>query len=393
MSARRTTEQPPRACAVSAGGTDPARQELRRRGVTRRSFLRTGALAVAAAPLLDAPPTAWAQGSGKSPAKVLDFQTNADVAKAEQEGEVVYYGHDGEAAIADLLESFHKDFPKIKTSYVRLQTGALYAKITAERSAAKFQADVLQLSDISPAIDFQKKGGYEQYVSPEQSGYKSEYTSTPPGYFTWAGVTFAGIAYNREKVKPEQAPKVWKDILNPAFRDGISAKLSTSGMQHAAWYTLRKIYGNDFWQEFAKQRPRGFDSRAQLYDRLAKGDDKVCALAEYAGYVLFKDKGADIEFVAPPDGMPATPIFIGVVNRAPHPEAARLFVDWALSRRGQIVYQTHKILLYGSLRSDAPPMATGKRLVDFKLLFPSDWADFQASHATFVKEWNAIMGL
>jgi iron(III) transport system substrate-binding protein len=366
--------------------SDPSRLSI-----TRRSLLARGAF-LAGAAVLGAHRIARAQSPART-VKVHDFQTSADVAKAEQEGEVVYYGHDGEAGIAALLEAFRKDFPKIKTNYVRAQTGALYAKITAERSAGRFVVDVLQLSDISPAIDFQKKGGYELHASPELSGYKKDYQSTPPGYFTWAGATFAGISYNRGKVKPEQAPKVWKDILNPAFRDGISAKLATSGMQHAQWYMLRKLYGDDFWQQFAKQRPRGFDSRAQLFDRLAKGDDRVCALAEYAGYTLFREKGADIEFVAPPDGLPATPILLGVVNRAPHPEAAKLFVDWALSNRGQAVYQTEKILLYGSVRSDAPPMATGKRLADFKLLFPSDWADFQASHAAFVKEWNSIMGL
>jgi len=360
--------------------------------LTRRKFLKVGALVVAA-PTLGAAPAALAQAPAKSPTRVLDFQTLADVARAEQEGEVIYYGHDGEAAIADLLESFRKDFPKIKTSYVRAQTGALYAKILAERSAGRFQVDVIQLSEPSPAIDFQKKGGYELYVSPEQAEYKPAYRSTPPGYFTFAGVTFCGIAYNRGKVKAEQAPKEWKDLLNPVFKDGISAKLSTSGMQHAQWYMLRKLYGNEFWREFAKQRPRGFDSRAQLFDRLAKGDDRVCAIAEYAGYVLFKDKGADIELVTPSDGLPGTPINLGVVNKAPHPEAAKLFVDWALSKRGQTVYQTHKILLYGSLRNDAPPMATGKRLADFKLLIPSDLADFEASHAVFVKEWNGIMGL
>ena len=79
----------------------------------------------------------------------------------------------------------------------------------------------------------------------------------------------------------------------------------------------------------------------------------MCVLAEYAGYTLFQEKGAEIEFVAPADGLPATPFFIGVVNRAPHPEAAKLFVDWALSKRGQAVYQNQKILLYGSLRTDA----------------------------------------
>jgi iron(III) transport system substrate-binding protein len=360
--------------------------------VTRRRFLKTGALVAAAAPLFTGAPLASAQGPARG-SKIYDFFTGADVNKAEQEGEVVYYGHDGEAGIGVLLDSFKKDFPKIKTSYVRLQTGALYAKITAERSAGRFGVDVLQLSDISPAIDFQKKGGWERHVSPELTGYKAEHQSSPAGHYTWGGVSFAGIAYNRAKVKPEEAPKTWKDILKPAFKDGVSAKLATSGMQHAQWYILRKLYGNDFWQEFAKQRPKGFDARAQLFDRLSKGDDRMCVLAEYAGYTLFQEKGADIEFVAPPDGLPATAFFIGVVNRAPHPEAAKLFVDWALSKRGQAVYQNQKILLYGSLRNDAGPMPTGKRLSDFKLLFPTDWNDYVESHPVFVKEWNSIMGL
>jgi iron(III) transport system substrate-binding protein len=361
--------------------------------VTRRRFLRSGALAAAAAPLLARAPLAAAQSPARGATKVLDFHTMADLAKAEQEGEVVYYGHDGEAGIGVLLDSFKKDFPKIKTSYVRLQTGALYAKITAERSAGRFGVDVLQLSDISPAIDFQKKGGWERHVSPELAAYKTEHQSNPAGHFTWGGVSFAGIAYNRSKVKADEAPKNWKDILKPAFKDGVTAKLATSGMQHAQWYMLRKLHGNDFWQEFAKQRPKGFDARAQLFDRLSKGDDRMCVLAEYAGYTLFAEKGADIEFVSPPDGLPATAFFIGVVNRAPHPEAAKLFVDWALSKRGQAVYQNQKILLYGSLRTDAGPMPTGKRLADFKLLFPTDWNDYVESHPVFVKEWNSIMGL
>ena len=250
--------------------------ESRRAAVTRREFLATSALAAAATSVLG-PAHLGAQARVT---RVHDLQTTADLAKAEQEGEVVYYGHDGEAGIGTLLDAFKKDFPKIKTSYVRLQTGALYAKITAERSAGRFGVDVLQLSDISPSIDFQKKGGWEQYDSPAYAGYKPEYQSNPRNYYGWAGVTFAGIAYNKSKVKAGEAPKTWKDILNPAYKDGISAKLATSGMQHAQWYTLRKLYGNDFWQEFAKQRPKGFDSRAQLFDRLAKGDDRMCVLAE-----------------------------------------------------------------------------------------------------------------
>ena len=112
----------------------------------------------------------------------------------------------------------------------------------------------------------------------------------------------------------------------------------------------------------------------------------MCVLAEYAGYTLFAEKGADIEFVSPPDGCPRRSS--SARSTAPYPEAAKLFVDWALSKRGQAVYQNQKILLYGSLRTDAGPMPTGKRLADFKLLFPTDWNDYVESHPVFVKEWN-----
>src|SRR5437870_12355593 len=101
--------------------------------VTRRGFLKTGAL-VAAAPLLADVPFASAQSPARNVTRVHDIQTLADVAKAEQEGEVVYYGHDSAQASAILLEAFRNDLPKIKTSYLRLQPGARYANITAERS-------------------------------------------------------------------------------------------------------------------------------------------------------------------------------------------------------------------------------------------------------------------
>src|SRR5882672_6745037 len=143
------------------------------RNPTRRNILKSGAALAAAA---FAAPRVSAQGA-KPPTKVLDFLTYADVAKAEAEGQFVFYCHENEAGTAAIMEGFGKDFPKIKTSYVRAQTGALYNKILSERSAGRFDVDVLQLSDVAPAVDFEKRGGYETYVAPETDAYKPEYLS------------------------------------------------------------------------------------------------------------------------------------------------------------------------------------------------------------------------
>src|SRR3954466_11494668 len=88
---------------------------------TRRHVLKAGAALAATSFAL---PRVSAQGS-KTPTKVLDFLTYADVAKAEQEGAFVFYCHENEAGTAAIVEGFGKDFPKIKTSYVRTRTGAL----------------------------------------------------------------------------------------------------------------------------------------------------------------------------------------------------------------------------------------------------------------------------
>src|SRR5277367_5148869 len=359
------------------------------RVTTRRHLLRAGA-AISGATL--AGHTVWAQAAAQ-PTKVLDFHTYADMAKVEQEGQFVFYCHENEAGTAAIVDGFTKDFPKIQGSYVRAQTGALYSKVLAERSAGRFDVDVIQLSDLAPAIDFQKKGGYETYHSAEAAAYPAQYLSNPAGAYFWTGVDFAGICYCTTRVPEAEAPKTWKDLLDPRWKGAMSCKIAASGLQFVQWYELRKLYGDGYWTSFAKQLPHAFDSRVQLMDRLARGDDKVTSVGEYAAYVLYQKKGANIGFVAPPDGLPATPLVVGAVNKAPHPEVAKLFVDWAMSLRGQKFYQDNLNLIYASVRDDAPPMLTGARLRDFKLLAPTDLNDYLASNDEFLKVWAAMLGL
>ena len=70
-----------------------------------------------------------------NPTKLDGFSTCADVAKAEQEGALVVYTTDPEDGTAAMLSYFHKTFPKIETNYVRLQAGALYAKVNGRTQA------------------------------------------------------------------------------------------------------------------------------------------------------------------------------------------------------------------------------------------------------------------
>ena len=75
-------------------------------------------------------------------------------------GRMAEFATDPEDGTEKMLSYFRKTFPKISSSYVRLQAGALYAKILAERQAKSYLVDIVQLSDMSLVLDFNKRGGY-----------------------------------------------------------------------------------------------------------------------------------------------------------------------------------------------------------------------------------------
>src|ERR1019366_5258861 len=96
------------------------------------------ALMATAALLAGGPALAETGDLCAQPQEVQGIKTCADIAKAQAEGEVVIYSTNPEATAMKMLAEFHKLFPKIQTNYTRLQAGALYAKVTAERQAKTY---------------------------------------------------------------------------------------------------------------------------------------------------------------------------------------------------------------------------------------------------------------
>ena len=251
------------------------------------------------------------------------FKTCANVDKAKAEGAFTLYSTDPEQGQVKLLAAFNKMFPEIKTSYVRLQAGALYAKVLSERQAKSYLVDVIQISDMGMILDFQRRGGFRQYVSPQMADFKKEYKSKPEGFWTWGSIIMAGIAYNPNNVSAAEAPKKWEDLLDPKWKDAINVKVSNSGLQHGVWYVLKPILGLEYFKKFGENKPRAFDSYVQQYGRLVDGQDKIIMGAQYSGYIEFKAKGAPLAFVFPETGVPAVSETYGIVPGRPASQRRR----------------------------------------------------------------------
>ena len=139
--------------------------------------MRLFAAAGAAILLAGLPGTVHAQAKVcDAPKQMQGFKTCANVAKAEAEGALVQYSTDPEKGQVALLKAFTDQFPKIKTSYVRLQAGALFAKILAERQAKSYLADVMFISDMGMMLDFQRRPASGQSVIESAVGDRHEFS-------------------------------------------------------------------------------------------------------------------------------------------------------------------------------------------------------------------------
>ena len=324
------------------------------------------------------------------PQQMEGFKSCADVAKAEAEGKFVLYSTDPEQGQAKLLASFNKAFPKIKTNYVRLQAGALYAKVLSERQAKSYLVDVMQISDMGMILDFQKRGGFTQYVSPEMAAYKPEYKSTPEGFWTWGSVIMGGIAYNPKNVSEADAPKNWEDLLDPKFTDahqgqGVELRPAARRVVHA-----EADPGQGLLQEIrAAEAPRLRLLRPAIRPPGQRPGQGHHGRAVFGLYRV-QGQGRAARLRLPRDGVPAVSETCGIVADGPHPNAAQLFMDWFLSPVGQQALA--EVLLLHSPREDVPPPPGGVPLKEFKLLIPTDWNAFEKDRAEFAKEWDRIAG-
>lgn len=312
---------------------------------------------------------------------------------SKKEGKLVWYSPVVEEDKVKYLAMFKEKYPWVDVSeYLRLQTGKLYAKIEPEMQQNVQSADILTLSEIALVYDFQKKGYWMEYGSGEMKNYDKKWKSNPEGLWVSSWINIAGIAWNPNKVKADEAPKTYTDLLNPKWGNGqICFKDSASGLQYAQWAMIVKLHGEQFWDKMAAQKPVGLAGTAQQYEKVVNGEILINGLGQTSTYVQQKKSGAPIEIALPKEGVPFTSLSTGIVKNAPHPATSKLFIDWLLSQEGQKAITTTSqdpvTMMNGPAPDLTPPMS------ELNVWQPDDWEKYMAEQPAWREKWNKITGV
>jgi ABC-type Fe3+ transport system substrate-binding protein len=262
----------------------------------------------------------------------------ADVlAVAKKEGKLAWVSSIDEDAVKVVHDAFHKRYPEIEVQYQEASE-----EIRTVRTLTEFKAGRTRLDVVMGVGGFMKEYRDAQALTPladlpGYANYESPYRDPEHG---WIGVRlqYWGVGYNTEKVKESELPKGWDDFTDPRWKGRLGL-----GDRPQLWVQqLWKNWGPDrtttFLQKlFANQpqrRKEGLDASATL---LAAGEFDVYIPAAPYRIQNLKQTGGAVGWTSPEPLTTAVSEMV-ILQRSPNPNAAKVFVNWFISREGQAIY-------------------------------------------------------
>lgn len=283
---------------------------------------------------------AWscAAPAPSAPAVVVDAADRLDAARAE--GELVWYSTlIVQQAVRPMAEAFERAHPGIEVRYIRQTSSDIALRIMTEAQAGRVQADVFDgTATIFPLLDADLVG---RFVPESAEAYPPELVDSE-GRWIAMNRYFMTPAYNSSLVSAEDVPATLDDLLDPRWRGRIAwatdpnvvgppgfigAVLATLGQEPGMAF-LRRLADQDIVNVPAAQRT--------VLDQVIAGEYPVALMTFNHHSAISQEQGAPVDWIRM-DPAVGTFNMLGLLEEAPHPNAARLFIEYVASEEGQAV--------------------------------------------------------
>jgi iron(III) transport system substrate-binding protein len=292
------------------------------------------------------------------------------VAAAKAEGGVTVDGPPIDEVRDQIVAGFQKAHG-IPVTYISSGTSKSGARVRAERAAGKYLLDVFMSGSDTPTLTFLPAGWLERIepvlIAPDVADkrkWKDDHLWYVDDAHTILRVqqnVVPELAINTKLVKRGEVT-TWKSLLDPKWRGKLAAKDpagSGAGQSLTSYFYLQ--FGPDFVKKlYIEQKPTLTQDARQGMQWLAQGTNPILIGPDTPALVRFQNLGYPVEPVLPTDGPSVLTGSWGnvcLLNKAPHPNAAKLFINWFAGPGAQLAYAkaTQSLSLRSDLKYDGFP--------------------------------------
>jgi iron(III) transport system substrate-binding protein len=295
---------------------------------TLKSRLRRIVLTVCGA-LLIAPATTMAQANDWS----------AIEAAARKEGKVTLYHNLNPAGAERLANEFRKAYPAIKMEMTRLGSAPLIQRFSTEFSSGRNIADVLITFPDQRIFNGMNAGWMAKWVPPELKFFPPAVNYEGKDMLFNVQTAREGIIWNKQRVKPADAPKEWADLFDPKWkgRIGMNPPWRSVSIQGIVAY-WEKLGLGDTAAKLKANDVRFFEGSGGILQAVIRGDVHIAEITDLPVNVALAD-GAPIGIVYPKSGTTLSLGYMFVAEKAPNINAGKVLANWLMSAKGQLFLQ------------------------------------------------------
>jgi len=312
---------------------------------------------------------------------------------AQREGEVTWYAAQLQARPAeDIGRAFTARFPGVRCNVVRTTSQVAFQRLSQDHRAGVAQCDILSTVDPSHFTFLKREGRLMPYRPVNAAGMVpvARQAADTDGHFQVSYLALYLLAYRSDRVTDAEAPKSWRELTDPKWRDKLAVGHPGFSGAIGNWAVMmNRAYGRRYFTELERNKPLIGRSAGDPVTTLNAGERVVGVAIPSAATLFSMSRGNPIKLSYPTDGTLMVPAPSAAIGNAPHPNAARLFMEYICSPAYSEAARPH---FAESLRPEVPPPEGSRPLDQIHMVTPSV-AEVEANMREVRETWRDVFGV
>ncbi len=314
---------------------------------------------------------------------------------AKKEGALTYWDVVIQPQTNDALAAAFKKYYGLPNSfqvnYSLSATAALVTRVEQEIGADRVTIDIAAIGSPSWVFERVTAGDALEYDSPQYKSFSRSFEQGLgiPKFAAFNGAYLFVPMWDPDKVNFKG--KSWKDVIGAVPPGRVTVGDVSKSVAYLATYAgLRTVMGPDYFKQVAAMKPSFLVRSEQIAGRVVSGEDLMALSGMPTRAYQYNEKGGNLKFILPEEGVVLLPQSMFILKKAPHPNAAKLWIDFILSEKGQAIVVKGEAMVSGraGFKSPLPEYAPP---IDSLKIIPVDWKSLSTEELKKIRaEWTAI---
>jgi iron(III) transport system substrate-binding protein len=290
---------------------------------------------------------------------------------ARREGEITWYSGQYNAETSEAVgRAFNERYPGVRCNVVRSTSQVAFQRLSQDARARVGQCDVFSSTNSGHLTQLKREGRLTRFTPENEAGMLPAIRNVDPdGFFHTSFLGLFLMTHNTRLVPEAEAPQSWTDVLDPKWRNKLAVGHPGFSGAIGVWAVqMRKMYGWDYFRRLERNSPLIGRSSQDPVTTLSAGERSVGLCVPIGTTAVAISRGNPLRLIYPREGVLATISPSGIVANAPHPNAAKLFMEYQASKA---MSEVVRLTFNEPLRGDVAAPPGGRPLSDITLIAPS----------------------